>query len=196
MPNYTSARLNYAETLWLQGRFEEAFAETDLALVYDPLSPSVRMARAMCLCLARRHAESRQEWAVFRASGETSQWGMIGAGYNELLDWDIDAGEAMLDACLARFPGLPAPMMARAYAHALRGNAGAARALERECYSRFPHHSPSDRAHVAALLRDKPAVIAHMVAAQATHDMSYLTLSILPALAWLADDGMPCGLSA
>jgi hypothetical protein len=103
---------------------------------------------------------------------------------------DIDAGEAMLDACLARFPGLPAPMMTRAYAHALRGNAGAARALERECYSRFPHHSPSDRAHVAALLRDKPAVIVHMVAAQATHDMSYLTLSIHPALAWLADDDL------
>jgi tetratricopeptide (TPR) repeat protein len=188
LPNYTSARLNYAESLLLQGRFDDALAECNLALVFDPLSPSVRMARALCLSYARRHDEARHEWMLCRAAGEASLWVLSESGANELGAGDLDAAEAFFEQTLRHFPDFPTTLMQRAQLLALRGDAAAARAAEHECIERFPQYSPTNRAVLAALLRDRNGVLRFLGEARATRDFRFLYAGIEPAFEWLADD--------
>ena len=189
LPNYTSARLNFAEALMLQGKFGDALAEINLALVFDPLSPSVRMARGLCLRYARRHDEARHEWALCRASGETSPWVLSETGLNELAAGNLDAAAASFAEMTERHPDLPATPMLAACLFAARGDAARAREEERACVERFPQTAPANRAYLAALLRDRDAVLRHLASARAEHDMSFLYAAIDPAYEWLANDG-------
>jgi TolB-like protein/Tfp pilus assembly protein PilF len=187
-PNYTSARLNYAEALLLQGRFDDALAECNLALVFDPLSPSVRFARALCLGYARRHDEARHEWALCRAAGELSHWVLSESGLNELAAGNLDAAGLFFEQTLRLFPELPTTLMHRAQLFAALGDKAAARAAERDCIDRFPGYSPTDRAALAARLRDRDGALLHLEQARATHDLRFLYASIEPAFEWLAGD--------
>jgi tetratricopeptide (TPR) repeat protein len=188
LPNYTSARLNYAEALWLQGRFDEALAETNMALIYDPLSAAVRMARGDCLCRMRRHDEARQEWAVFRATGEVSPWGMLGTAVNEMYAGHHDVAATLCDQAIARFPELPAPRYTRGLIHASAGDMAAAVSCERACLERAPHFSPTQRAQLAALLHDKQAVLDLLARGCADRDLHFLYAGINPEFEWLAGD--------
>jgi TolB-like protein len=203
LPNYTSARLNGAEALWLQGRFDEALAEVDLALVYDPLSAAARSARAACLCLMRRHDEARQEWAIFRATGETSIWGLFGAAQNELHAGHVATAARLLDEALVKLPGLPFLQFTRGIAHAFAGEADAASACERDCLRQAPDSLlPTQRAGLAAALRDKRGVLALLEQGLSERDMHFLYAGIDPTFEWLANDpdflallnrgGIPC----
>ncbi len=171
LPHYTSARLNYAEILSLQCKFDEALAELNLARVYDPLSASVHLARAICLGYQRAFEQARDAWSLCRAAGDTSLWMPIGAGVQELAAGDLDAAQALFDEALERFPDLPTALIGRAYVHAARGNADDARALERQCLARHPHFSAANRAVLAAMLDDRAGVIALLAQARARHDM-------------------------
>ena len=113
LPNYTSARLNYAESLTVQGRFDDALAQLNLARVYDPLSPSAHLALAHCLTQQRRYDDARSAWSLCRASGEESSWVLTGAGLNELAAGNLDAAQALLDEAVVRFPGIPTTIMCR-----------------------------------------------------------------------------------
>jgi TolB-like protein len=189
LPHYTSARLNCAEALWLQGRFDEGLAETDLALIHDPLSAAARTARAVCLNLMRRHDEARQEWAIFRATGESSPWGQIGAAINELHAGKLDAAAALCDDGIARLPQLPYLRFVRGLVHAYAGEPQAARSCERACLAQIPGSVlPSQRAHLAAVLRDKRGVLELLAQALAEQDMHFLYVGIDPEFQWLADD--------
>lgn len=189
LPHYTSARLNLAETLWLQGRFDEALAETDVALHYDPLSAAARMARAMCLGYMRRHDEARQEWSVFAATGEKSLWGVAGAAMNELYAGRTHAAARVLDAGIAKLPDLAYLEFLRAFVHAGAGDAAAARRCERACLERAPASVlPSQRAALASLLRDKPRALALLEQALAENDIGVLYAGIDPVHEWLAGD--------
>jgi TolB-like protein/tetratricopeptide (TPR) repeat protein len=188
LPNYTSARLNLAESLILQGRFSDALAEINLALVFDPLSPSVRMARALCLRYARRYDDARHEWALCRASGETSMWVLSEAGLNELAAGRLDAAAALFDEMTRRYPDLPTTPMLHAYLSAARGDDAGAREQERACLQRFPQTTPSSRAFLAALLRDREIVLQQLARARAEHDMGFLYAGIEPAYEWLGGD--------
>ncbi|MDQ6619887.1 MAG: tetratricopeptide repeat protein [Pseudomonadota bacterium] len=187
-PHYTSARLNYAEILWLQGRFDEALAEMNLALIYDPLSPSVRLGRAICLGLARRFDEARAEWNVCRATGEVSVWLLTESGLNELAAGDSETAAMLLDDAAARHPELPAALWCRSYAAWARGDEAAAREHAGTCLHRFPHYSRTERASLAALMRDRESVLEHLAAAYAQRDMQFLYASIAPQYEWLAND--------
>jgi len=188
LPNYTSARLNYGESLLLQGRFDDALAEVNLALVFDPLSPSVRLARALFLGYARRHDEARHEWSLCRASGEASFWVLSESGLNELAAGNLDAAQAHFDETATRYPDFPTTMMNSAYMFAVRGDAVRAREAERNCLERFPQYSPTNRAVLAAMLRDREATLSLLSAARAEHDMRFLYAGIEPAFEWLAGD--------
>lgn len=188
LPNYTSARLNFAEALMLQGKFSDALAEINLALVFDPLSPSVRMARGLCLRYARRHDEARHEWALCRAAGETSLWVLSEAGLNELAAGNLDAAATSFEEMAQRHPDYPSTPMLAAYLAAARGDVARARAEERACLERFPQSAPTARAYLAALLHDADAALAHLAAALAEHDMGLLYAAIDPAYEWLASD--------
>ncbi|MEP7208655.1 MAG: tetratricopeptide repeat protein [Casimicrobiaceae bacterium] len=187
-PHYTSARLNYAEILWLQGRFDEALAETSLALVYDPLSSSVRMARAMCLGIARRHDEARVEWDLCRAAGDSSAWLLTESGLNDLLAGHQAEGEALLDEAIARYPELPGVAWYRIYGWCTRGDVARARAEIEACRQRFPKFSPTTRATLAAMLRDRQAVLENLATAYAMRDVAFLYAAVAPQFEWLASD--------
>lgn len=188
MPHYTSARLNYAEMLTVLGRFDDALAQLHLARVYDPLSLSAHLAQAHCLTLQRRCEDARAAWALCRAGGESSLWVLTGAGQNELTAGDLDAAQVLFDEAVARFPDSPSVLISCAWLEAARGDAPAARALERVCIERFPHYSKSDRAVLAGLLRDRDGAIALLGAAHAEGDMATLQSTCHPAFDWLADD--------
>ena len=98
LPHYTSARLNYAELLALQERFAEAMATLNLARNYDPLSPSVHLARGLCLGYAREFGQAREAWTLCRATGEASLWVLTGAGLNELAAGDLPAANSFIPA--------------------------------------------------------------------------------------------------
>lgn len=203
LPNYTSARLHGAETLWLQGRFDEALAEVDLALVHDPLSAAARTARAGCLRLMGHHDEARQEWAIFRASGETSPWGLSGAALNELHAGRVEAAARILDEGIVMLPALPFLRFMRGLVHAYAGESAAARACERECLRQAPGSLlPTQRASLVSALRDKRGTLILLEQGLAERDMHFLYAGIDPTFEWLADDpefiallnrgGIPC----
>lgn len=188
MPHYTSARLNLAELHLLDGDGARALAEANLALVYDPLSTSVRLCRALVLAHLGRHDEARAEWAILRASGESSFWVLTGPACMEVAAGRIDEGTALARAARRRFPGLPDPLFALAYAAAARGERTAALRHDAALHAHFPHFSPTRRALVYARLRDRAGVLARLDEALAARDVAFLYAAIADEFAWLAED--------
>jgi tetratricopeptide (TPR) repeat protein/TolB-like protein len=188
LPNYTSARLNYAEVLTMRGRCDEAIAQLNLARIYDPLSASVNLASAHCLSLQRRYDEARAAWAMCRAGGEASPWVLTGAALTELAAGDVGAAEPMLREAVARFPDTPMTLIASAYLAAARGDGPAARAIEADCVARFPNYSSANLAVLAAMLSERDAAMALLDAAHAKRDMNLLPAIFQPAFDWLGDD--------
>src|SRR6185312_7177218 len=186
MPHYTSARLNLAELLALQGRAGETRAQLNLALIYDPLSVSVQLARAHLLGELREYDEAREAWALCRAGGEASVWLLVGAAMTELGAGDIAAADALAADALARFPDSPSAQNARAILYAAKGDAAAAHAQELATRARFPHFAQSQRAVIAALCGERDAALAALEAALACHDMSLQQALGMPAFDALA----------
>lgn len=188
MPNYTSARLNYAELLALQGRAAETRAQLNLALIYDPLSVTVQLARAYCLGHLRQYDEAREAWTLCRAGGETSAWLLIGAAMNEVAAGNPAQARRHVDDALARFADAPTALMASAIVDAAQGAAAAAHAREAETYRRYPHYPGAQRALVAALLGERDAALAGAEAALDRRDMTLQQVLVQPAFDWLAGD--------
>jgi Tfp pilus assembly protein PilF len=188
LPHYTSARLNYAEILTLEGKYDDALAQLNLAQLYDPLSASVHLARAICFFYQRDYDAARSAVSLCSAAGEGSVWLLTTAGMIELAAGNLDAAASLLEQAAARFPDMPLALNGVARLHAARGDAERARAIDRDCAARFPHFSPSSRAVVAALLHDKPEALRYVAQAQDGHDMTLLAATMLPAFDWLADD--------
>jgi len=188
LPHYTSARINYAELLTLEGKYDEALAQLNLARLYDPLSATVHLARAICCGYQRQHDAAREAYALCRAAGEASMWILTSAGMNELAAGSLDAAAALLGEAATRFPDMPAALISHACLHAARGDAESARDIDRECVVRFPFVSPAARAVVAALLRDRDETIIRLAQALAAGDMTLLAATMQPAFDWLAGD--------
>jgi TolB-like protein len=191
LPHYTSARINYAELLTLAGKYDEALTQLNLARLYDPLSATVHLARAICLGYQRQHDAARESYALCRAAGEASLWILTSAGMNELAagsPGSLDAAEALLDEAATRFPDMPAALLCHACLHAARGDAEQARDIERDCAARFPFASPASRAVVASALRDKDETMLRLAQALAGRDMTLLAATMQPAFDWLAAD--------
>lgn len=188
MPNYTSARLNYAELLALQGRAAQTRAQLNLALIYDPLSVTVQLARAYCLGHLREYDEAREAWTLCRAGGETSAWLLIGSAMNEVAAGDPAEARRHVDEALVRFADAPTALMASAIVHAAQHSAAAAHACEAETYRRFPHYPGAQRALVAALLGERDAAIAGAEAALVRRDMTLQQVLVQPAFDALAGD--------
>lgn len=188
MPHYTSARLNFAELLALHGRGEEAQAQLNLALIYDPLSVTVHLARAACLSYLRRYDDAREAWTLCRAGGESSEWLLVGEGTNELAAGNLELAHRLLAEALQRFPASPATQMAMAHIHAASGHAAPALALEAACIARYPDYSPAQRAVLHALLGKRERALELIAIALAGNDIVLQSTLIDPAFDGLADD--------
>jgi len=182
MPHYTSARINLAELLALQGKAAEAQAELNLARVYDPLSSSVLLARAMCLDALRAWEPAGEAWGLCVASGESSLWVLTGIGTHHLLVGDLALAAAAFDEAVRRYPESPMPPLGRACVLALQGEAAAARAAEQACAARFPHVSAANRAVLAAWLGERERMLTLLAQARAAREMELVTAAIHPAL--------------
>jgi TolB-like protein/Tfp pilus assembly protein PilF len=188
LPHYTSARINYAELLTLEGKYDQALAQLNLARLYDPLSATVHLSRAVCLGYQRQYDAAREAHALCRAAGESSLWILTTAGMNELAAGSLEAAAALLGEAATRFPDMPAALLSHACLHAARGDAERARDIDRECAARFPFASPASRAVMAALLRDKDETMHHLAQALAARDMTLLAATMQPAFDWMAGD--------
>jgi tetratricopeptide (TPR) repeat protein/TolB-like protein len=190
MPHYTSARINYAELLTLAGHEDVSGVQLALARVHDPLSPSVHMARAVCLGLQRRYAEADEAWSMCRAAGETSLWLAAGEGMNALAAGRLDEAESKLKEADARMPDQPGLLLRLACVHAAKGEHGRARAIERDCAKRFRWHSPAQLATPAAWRRDRGTTLALLAEALDRRDVALLGATMDPAFDWLAGDAV------
>ncbi|MFO1311989.1 MAG: hypothetical protein U1F41_07995 [Burkholderiales bacterium] len=182
LPHYTSARLNHAELLALQGKAAEAIAELNLARLYDPLSPSVLLARATCLDMLRAYDSAGEAWSMCAAVGEASLWVLTGIGAHRLLVGELDGAAEAFDDARTRFPHSPLPPIGQACVLARRGDAEAALAAELGCLARFPHVSPASRAVLAAWRDDRDRLVSLLAQARARKDMDLPQASIHPAL--------------
>lgn len=182
MPHYTSARINLAELLALQGKAPEAQAELNLARIYDPMSPSVLLARATCLDALRLYEAGGEAWALCAATGETSLWVLTGLGTHRLLRGDLHGAAMSFDEAVQRYPDSPVPLLGQASVHALRGEADAARAAEDACVARFPHTSAASRALLAAWLGERERMVTLLARARATREMELPQAAVHPAL--------------
>lgn len=188
LPHYTSARLNHAELLALQGKAAEAVAELNLARLYDPLSTSVLLARATCLDMLRAYDAAAEAWSMCAAVGEQSLWVSTGIGGHRLLVGEVDAAFEAFEDAARRFPDSPVPPMGLACALARRGDAVQALAAEAACVARFPHVSPASRAVLAAWRGDRERLVSLLAQARARKDMDLPQASIHPALDPFAHD--------
>lgn len=188
MPHYTSARINLAELLAFQGKAAEAQAELNLARVYDPLSPSVLLARAVCLDMLRRFEASGEAWALCAATGEASLWVLCGTGMHHLLVGELARATQCFDEAESRHSQSPMAAMGRAYVLALTGDAAAAHDVEAACRARFAHVSPASRALLAAWLGERERMVALLTQARAARDMELVQTAIHPALDAFAHD--------
>lgn len=188
MPHYTSARLNYAELLTLCGRNDEALAQLSLARLYDPLSGTVHLARAVCLGYQRRYAEARDAWALCRAAGEGSVWALSGCGMNELAAGNLDVAAPLLIEAVKRFPDTAVVLVDHAALCAAMGDHDRASAIEREYEARYPFYSPAHRALVPALRHDRESTLRLVEEAISTSDMGLLPATMHRAFDWLGDD--------
>ncbi len=182
MPHYTSARVNLAELLAYQGKSTEALAELNLARVYDPLSPSVLLARALCLDMLRLFEASSEAWALCAATGESSLWVLCGVGMHHVLAGRLEDATPSFAEAARRHPDSPMPWMGCAYVLALQGDAAGARAAEAACVERFPHVSAAGRAVLAAYLGERDRMLSLLAQARATRDMELVHAAIHPAL--------------
>lgn len=182
LPHYTSARLNHAELLALQGKAAESLAELNLARLYDPLSTSVLLARATCLDMLRAYESAREAWSMCAAIGESSLWVLTGTGAHHLLAGDVEAASRAYDDAAQRYPHSPVPPMGQACVLARRGDEAAALAAESACVERFPHVSPASRAVLAAWRGDRERMVPLLMQARARKDMDLPQAAIHPAL--------------
>lgn len=187
-PHYTSARLNLAEVLTLMGRDDDSLAELNLARHYDPLSPSVLLARLMLLGMQRRYAAAQDAWALLRAAGEASSWGLWSAGRNAAFAGDTAAGIALLEEAVQKFPDEPAAPCELACALALGDQKRRARTLREEILGRYPHLPLARLASISACLGERDETLRLLRASMASQDLSVLHAAISPALDWLAED--------
>ena len=187
-PHYTSARINHAELLTLAGRDDDAIVQLNLARLHDPLSPSVHLARAVCLQMQRRYPEADDAWALARAAGETSVWVAGGEAWTALAAGRLDDALAKIADAHQRMPPQGGTLVCLASVMAARGDHDRARELESECAERFPWHSPAQRAIPAALRRDRAKVLALLTQAVDRRDLGLLASITNPAFDWLDGD--------
>lgn len=186
--HYTSARLNYAELLTLAGRHSDARAQLGLAQIYDPLSASVQLARAICFGLMRRYAEARDAWRLCRAAGEDSVWYLNGVGQLELESGHLDRAAPLLRSVGENYPDLPGSQLALAALHARRGEGQAAHTLLGACKARFPNYAASSHALVYAWLGERTPMLQHLEEAIQQRDMGLLATTLSPAFDPFAND--------
>ena len=146
------------------------------------------MSSANILSYARRHDESRRQWAGLLASGVATFPLHALMGNNELWAGDFDAAERLYAEAQARLPDNPTPWMCLAIAYARRGDADRAREQEAACLARVPGTSSYHRAMLASTLRDKPAALAWLVDARERHDALVMSACVDPSFDWLAND--------
>ncbi|MBI3150430.1 MAG: hypothetical protein HYZ17_18140 [Betaproteobacteria bacterium] len=187
-PHYTSARLNLAELLTLMGRDADSLAELNLARHYDPLSPSVLLAKLMLLGMQRRYTAAEEAWALLRAAGEASSWGLWSAGRNATFAGDTATGIARLEIAVQKFPDEPAAPCELACALALGNQKLRARKLREEILRRHPQLPLARLASISACLGERDETLRLLRASMASQDLSVLHTAISPALDWLAED--------
>jgi tetratricopeptide (TPR) repeat protein len=121
-PNYRTAHEWYAHLLMVEGRFDEALAETRKVLELEPATPLFHVVRAEILYHARRYDESISEsLSVVKAHPEfVLAYYWLGSAYRE---------EKMYAEAIATFEqarkmtaDLPFLVMAAGHAHAVAGD--------------------------------------------------------------------------
>ena len=187
-PHVTAARSSLASLLQYVGAFGEAQDEIALARAHDPLSVVLRMNGANILAYARRHDESRRQWAAVVGLGPEAFPTRVLIGNNELWDGQLDAAEAAYTTATTLLPENPTPRMCLAFVHARRGDLDRARAQEATCLARFPQTSAYQRAMLAGTMRDKPGVVARLAEARSRHDRLLLSACVDPSFDWLGAD--------
>ncbi|HVX66599.1 MAG TPA: tetratricopeptide repeat protein [Bryobacteraceae bacterium] len=129
-PGYLTAHHWYAcDYLAILGRFDEALAETALAIELDPLSAVISESRAFILMMARRPEEALEQG---RRAAELDPYfyrAYTGPGRTFIQMGRYDEAIAMLERGRSLAGDLPVILGALGQAHGLRGNRAAARAL-------------------------------------------------------------------
>jgi TolB-like protein len=125
-PNYRTAHEWYAHLLMVEGRFDEALAETNQVLELEPATPLFHVVRAEILYHARRYDESISEsLSVVQAHPEfVLAYYWLGSAYREKKMYP----EAITTFEQARkmTADLPFLVMAAGHAHAVAGDIGQA----------------------------------------------------------------------
>jgi tetratricopeptide (TPR) repeat protein len=125
-PSYRTAHEWYAHLLMVEGRFDEALAETNQVLELEPATPLFHVVRAEILYHARRYDESISEsLSVVQAHPEfVLAYYWLGSAYREKKMYP----EAITTFEQARkmTADLPFLVMAAGHAHAVAGDIGQA----------------------------------------------------------------------
>ena len=188
LPNYTSARINYAELLTLAGRHEESQVQLGLAHFHDPMSASVHLAYAVCATLERRFHDADVAWSLCRAAGESSAWLLGGEAFTALAAGRLDQATAGALEFARQMPDDPTALYCLAAVSAAQGDAARSREMDHQIELRYPWFPASHRALPAALLRDREATLGWLGVALERRDMTLLTATMHPAFDWLNGD--------
>jgi serine/threonine-protein kinase len=121
-PGCSSASQWYAEFLAEMGRFEEAMAITDAALVYDPLSRAMQSTRAFVLWMAHRFDEAIDQAEAVLDTDPAYPMALIRLGVAHAGKGEYRQAVRALRRATAAAPELPAGHGVLGYACGLAGD--------------------------------------------------------------------------
>lgn len=190
-PNYPTAHQWYAEMLSYEGRFDEAFAESERARVLDPLSLIIAADHAAILYYARRFDESAREFrGIFAMDPAYGRAHMVVFDYVCLRDFP----SAFAEIESRRRPGVPLPDLLLGDAIYVYGESGkraeAVRMLHQ--FEQIMRNFPLDRTvqlvHAYIAVGENDKAIAALQRGYAAHSDALTALKVDPSFDPLRTD--------
>ncbi len=181
-PNSAATHHWYARHLEQTGRTDEALREIDSALMNDPLSPTIRVAKGKILFDAHRYREAIEsaKSALELESNFASAYQVLEQAYAHLGEHSHALEAATKYVELSQNSGWA--LLELAYVHAVAGNRAESDRIVKEVTARSGEFSPYDMATIRSAWHDSDGAMPWLEKAIAARSVDVILMRVDPRL--------------